>query len=315
MTTDITYSVHISYKGQIHTLNLPPNATFAETKAILAERFSLPVEFQKLIVKGKSAFHDGDSIESIGLRDGSKAMLVGTSAQSVQSIQDASARAVERAKRDAAAQRTVNKRGGAGGAQAMPSRFGSIETLPEFADPAAARALLTRLSNDPAIRQIMASKSWSVGVLMELHPQRDALILGYNRNRGHSIALRLRTDALDGFRHYPEVVKVLLHELAHMVHDEHDGHFHQLNRELNVLYKKYSGRPLGSRGAVANTGWQSEEAVDAPFEGGSFTLGGKAVNEGRSRRDILADAADRRLTKEEIAMDASCGSSGAHQTT
>ncbi|KAJ3140527.1 hypothetical protein HDU90_007827 [Geranomyces variabilis] len=312
MTTDITNAVHISYKGQVHTLNLSPDATFAETKAILAEILSLPVEFQKLIFKGKSAFHDDDTIENIGLRDGSKAMLVGTSAQSVHSIQDASARAVERAKRDAAAQRTVNKRGGA---LAMTSRFGKIETLSEFPDPAAAHALLTRLSMDPAVRQIMASKSWSVGVLMELHPKRDASILGYNRNRGHSIALRLRTDALDGFRHYPEVVKVLLHELAHMVHDEHDGHFHQLNRELNVLYKEYSGRTLGSRGAVANNGWHSEEAVDAPFEGGSFTLGGKAVDEGRSRREILADAADRRLTKEEIAMDASCGSSGVHQKT
>ncbi|KAJ3160892.1 hypothetical protein HDU86_008254 [Geranomyces michiganensis] len=312
MTTDASYNVFVAYKGKAHQIPLPAQATFGETKAILEAKFELPVQFQKLIVKGKSGFHDHDTIQSIGLRDGSKAMLVGTTAESVEKIQDASARAVERAKRDAAALRTVNKQQ-RGASSAMPSRFGEIQTLPEFPDLAVARALLTRLSNDAAIRQIMAARKWSVGVLKELHPTRDASILGYNQNKGHSIALRLRTDAMDGFRHYPEIVRVLLHELAHMVHSEHDGHFHELNRELNKQYKEYSGRTLGSRGDLANNGWQTKEAVHSAFEGGSFTLGGKAADEGRSRRDILADAAGQRLTKEEIAMDAACGSAGAHQ--
>ncbi len=64
-------------------------------------------------------------------------------------------------------------------------------------------------------------------------------ILGYNENKGMSIALRLRTDDLESFRHYHMIIDTLLHELAHMVHSDHDKHFYKLNRELEkVLFDK-----------------------------------------------------------------------------
>jgi hypothetical protein len=62
----------------------------------------------------------------------------------------------------------------------------------------------------------MKTRKWSVGELIELTPF-EASILGYNRNAGQLIALRLRTDDLSGFRHYDSVRKVLLHELTHNV--------------------------------------------------------------------------------------------------
>ena len=39
-----------------------------------------------------------------------------------------------------------------------------------------------------------------------------------------------------GFRKYPIIIKTLLHELAHMVHSEHDAKFHALNRLLNKVF-------------------------------------------------------------------------------
>lgn len=62
----------------------------------------------------------------------------------------------------------------------------------------------------------MEKYKWSVQHLTELSPS-ERSILGYNRNKGEVIALRLRTDDLKGFRHYPTIRRVLLHELAHMV--------------------------------------------------------------------------------------------------
>jgi len=35
-----------------------------------------------------------------------------------------------------------------------------------------------------------------------------------------------------GFRYYDSIKKVLLHELAHMVHDDHNTAFHEFNRDL-----------------------------------------------------------------------------------
>jgi hypothetical protein len=42
----------------------------------------------------------------------------------------------------------------------------------------------------------------------------------------------------EGFRHYRTIIETLLHELAHMVHSEHEAPFHALNRQLNIEYVK-----------------------------------------------------------------------------
>lgn len=62
----------------------------------------------------------------------------------------------------------------------------------------------------------MKQRKWSVGELTELTPF-ERSILGYNRNAGELISIRLRTDDLSGFRHYDSIRKVLLHELTHNV--------------------------------------------------------------------------------------------------
>lgn len=71
---------------------------------------------------------------------------------------------------------------------------------------------------------------WEVGLLSEMPPEGKVgvsamCILGYNVNAGQEISLRLRTDDLKGFRRYDRIRETLCHELAHMVHSEHDANF------------------------------------------------------------------------------------------
>ncbi|KPV75344.1 uncharacterized protein RHOBADRAFT_7631, partial [Rhodotorula graminis WP1] len=79
----------------------------------------------------------------------------------------------------------------------------------------------------------MLRHEFAVGVLTELHPVLQPTLLGLNTNYGQKVSLRLLTDRLDGTRAYGEVRKVLLHELAHNVHGNHDTGFKELNSQLN----------------------------------------------------------------------------------
>ena len=174
--------------------------------------------------------------------------------------------------------------------------FKKLEPLSAFADIQSARALLQKLRDDSGIIQIMKEREWRVSLLLELHPNQKT-ILGYNQNKGQIIALRLRTDLLDGFRAYREIIRVLLHELAHMIFSEHDSHFHNLNRELNRDYDRYThGNVISSTRINSNN-----ISVD---RGGSFRLGGS--NAQGDMRQILGDAAEKRLTKEEQEVENGC---------
>ncbi|KAJ3393146.1 hypothetical protein HDU92_007977 [Lobulomyces angularis] len=112
-------------------------------------------------------------------------------------------------------------------------KFNAFEVLQEFSDNNKALNYLEKLSVDKGILAIMKKHEWSVGLLKEIHPLRESDILGYNLNKGQAIGLRLRTNKLDGFRHYREVRRVLLHELTHMIHSDHDEKFHNLNKILD----------------------------------------------------------------------------------
>ena len=74
-------------------------------------------------------------------------------------------------------------------------------------------------------------------------------ILGVNINQGQEISLRLRTDDLKGFRKYDKIRLTLIHELAHMVHGDHDNAF----KEFNSLLKREVGALDWRGGAGAKT--------------------------------------------------------------
>ena len=91
---------------------------------------------------------------------------------------------------------------------------------------------------------------------------------------------------------------VLCHELTHNVHGPHDANFWSLCKKLER--EVISLDPFASQSAHALSEeeiYEGEEHVDGGgWEGGTYTLGGEA-HEGVTRRDILADAAMRRLQR------------------
>lgn len=101
-----------------------------------------------------------------------------------------------------------------------------------------ALAIMHRLASDQGIIAIMKKHRWRVGIMTELAPVgyvgiSPKCILGFNKNHGEEISLRLRTDDLKGFRKFESIKKTLLHELAHMLHSEHDANFLALDKQLN----------------------------------------------------------------------------------
>ncbi|KAH0436138.1 hypothetical protein IEQ34_026458 [Dendrobium chrysotoxum] len=104
--------------------------------------------------------------------------------------------------------------------------------------PSKALRIMHVLACDPGIIAIMNKHHWRVGIMTELAPVgyvgiSPKCVLGFNKNHGEEISLRLRTDDLKGFRKYESIKKTLLHELAHMVHSEHDAKFLALEKQLN----------------------------------------------------------------------------------
>lgn len=102
----------------------------------------------------------------------------------------------------------------------------------------------------------------------------------------------------------PAIRNVLCHELTHNVHGPHDANFwslcKKLEKEVVTLdpFSSQSGRALSNEEIYQ----VEEEHVDGGgWEGGTYVLGGSdgsGANQGLSRRDILADAAMRRLQRE-----------------
>ena len=95
-----------------------------------------------------------------------------------------------------------------------------------------AMQLLERLAMDPGVVAVMKERELVVGTLGEMDPIDDRImqhkqgegvcVLGYNTNGGTRIDIKLRTDNLEGFRPYPDLVATLLHELSHNWVSEHN---------------------------------------------------------------------------------------------
>ncbi|KAM5580500.1 hypothetical protein ABKV19_009976 [Rosa sericea] len=107
-------------------------------------------------------------------------------------------------------------------------------------NPPASEALkiMHMLAADPGIVAVMNKHRWHVGIMTEMAPVgyvgiSPKCLLGFNKNKGEEISLRLRTDDLKGFRKYASIKKTLLHELAHMIYSEHDATFYAFDKQLN----------------------------------------------------------------------------------
>lgn len=114
----------------------------------------------------------------------------------------------------------------------------------------AARRLLEKLSTDPGLRAIMKERELVVNTLGELDPIDDRImetmeaktggcLLGYNTNHGLRIDIKLRTDDLQSFRPYPQLVQTLIHELSHNWVEEHDILFWTNYGQMRAEYLYY----------------------------------------------------------------------------
>ncbi|KAG8047707.1 hypothetical protein GUJ93_ZPchr0008g12994 [Zizania palustris] len=142
---------------------------------------------------------------------------------------------------------------------------------------------------------------WRVGIMTEMAPigyvgVSPKCILGFNKNMGEEISLRLRTDDLKGFRKYESIKRTLLHELAHMVHSEHDANFFALNKQLNdeaasLDWTKSKGHMLS--GHKIFDSYEDEFVLEPDNNAVGHKLGGPSSL--ASARMLSGDAAYQRL--------------------
>ncbi|KAK0466834.1 WLM-domain-containing protein [Desarmillaria tabescens] len=291
-------SITVVFRGTSHRITLQPESTLGDLQDQLEKATSVSPSLQKLLYKGKNLKQNRvgqETVVSIGLRNGSKIQMLGTTSVELDGIQvtESEQRRVDRILRERALKAPAYKVRSTGvtNSASLNYRFHQLLPLPHLPNPASAHNLLQRLSDDPAIQHIMQQHQFSVGVLTELAPHEHPELLGLNVNAGQQIKLRLRTDRYDGFRTYKEVRRVLCHELTHNVWGDHDNNFKELNSKLNR-------EP------------SSELEAEARIQvlGGSGSFNRDESNEERRRR--LLDATMARLRKEEQEMEDSCGTAG-----
>ncbi|KAJ2371277.1 hypothetical protein IW150_004662 [Coemansia sp. RSA 2607] len=230
--TDERHWFTLAYKGENQRIDTSDVPTLGALSTHITQHYGIQPEHQKLFTRGPLQGTADTQLIQV-LKAGSKVLLVGTPAVTLEKQhrretqwQEAQTTYAKYAATSSDVRRTVNPTDQANDQYT----FHRLETLPGLPSTDRARALLQRLVRDEGVRGIMRKHEYTVGELRELHPA-ERTILGYNRNRGSVIALRLRTDDLQGFRTYESVREVLMHELAHMVWDAHDERFDRLNRQ------------------------------------------------------------------------------------
>ncbi|KAI9479699.1 WLM domain-containing protein [Coemansia mojavensis] len=268
----------LNYRGQSMSISVD-GMTVGQLHAHIEQLYNIPASNQKLLYKGQ-ILRAENSLVSAMVPSNSKVLLIGTPRAELAKFQEQMTRRqqgqINNAKYRANAASLYRTHDPLGTSDEYG--FGSFEALPISHRQNEALSMLQKLARDQGVKEIMQKHKYRVGVLRELHPQ-ERTILGYNRNRGQVIALRLRTDDLEGFRDYLNVRRVLMHELAHMVWDEHDENFHQLNRqhckEVVDLDWSLRGRTVGTAMDYYEPQTDDAQNVDGgSLKSSGFVLGG-----------------------------------------
>ncbi|KAL8714893.1 MAG: hypothetical protein Q9220_001406 [cf. Caloplaca sp. 1 TL-2023] len=163
------------------------------------------------------------------------------------------------------------------------------------------------------VKPIMRQRGWRVGILTEFFPPEQNL-LGLNWNRGQKICLRLRYPGDERqFLPLEQVVDTMLHELCHNEHGPHNEAFHNLWNQLrdeheSLIRKGYTGEGFLSEGHKLGGGYkripmhEAQRRARAAAEkrrtltaGSGQKLGGAGVRRGQDIRQVIADAAQRRV--------------------
>ena len=314
MIIDVTYR---SNKFQID-LGSSSHLLLLNLKERIYEAVKVPVHVQKLMIRKKlivGTEHDTKPLVEFAFEEWEKISVIGATEQELAQVLSRDQKLKQKTPLKSA--RPYEER-----SSAKPiSMFGTIEVLTHvrYLNQQKALQLMKNLSEDLGVRNIMLAYGWKVSKLLEICPVERPDILGYNMNQGSVIALRLRTNDLSGFRAESVIRRTLVHELTHMVHSEHNHEFWALNRQLNQEvvsrnWTKSGGNQLSSREFYQESGLGSVSGTSAAVSGGVFKLGGKSVPE-KSRRELLADAAQARLSQQEQEEMDSCGQQKSKKTT
>lgn len=82
-----TISFSISFRGTTHGVSLPPDTPLTRLEALLEQLTSVPPTHQKLLFRGKKVQHGDDlTLAQIGLRDGIKVQMLGSTVQEINSL-------------------------------------------------------------------------------------------------------------------------------------------------------------------------------------------------------------------------------------
>ncbi|BBN11846.1 DNA-dependent metalloprotease WSS1 [Marchantia polymorpha subsp. ruderalis] len=281
----------VSYRSKSFQLTFPAGSTVQQLGMKLVELTGVAPHTLKLmlpkrpVLQPMSAQHKSILLHQSGITEGLMVRMMGSSTAEVASVSHDSGKDRVRGfdqEEELARQRSSYD----SSSNPLPKgnyifcEFRTL-TLPGIEltpPPSMALKIMHTLASDRGITAIMNKYRWRVGVMTEMAPVgyvgvSPKCILGFNKNRGQEISLRLRTDDLKGFRKYESIKKTLLHELAHMVHDEHDEKFlaldSKLNREAITLdWTKSRGQTW------SGVKFEEEDAVDG---GGVHKTGGRRL--------------------------------------
>ena len=294
-----TIVVNVSFRNKIYALRLPESATVRDLSVSVREALpTLDLHTMKFIGLSKVPVNPSSSSSSPpppplllnefeSIRKGKKILLVASEMRvlekmkgdekvnvRIRGFEDELKREKRRDVRYASRQ---NKGGGvAYNTSSREFTFHSLRVLPipdGIVEPSKEKtmSILEKLKRDPGVRRVMETHRFSVGLLCEMPPEglvgvSETCILGFNRNQGMEIHLRLRTDDWRGLRRYESIRRVLMHELAHNVISEHNVEFKALNSELVKLCERdwNRGRRVGSGEVYGND--NNDDAYDSLSE-------------------------------------------------
>lgn len=316
----------ITHHGKPYQLSFADGATITDLSDKIASSLSIPPANQKLMISKlgllKPPFKD-PTLSLNSLLD-KKVTVMGATTEELVSINNSAAvasRSMLPATKPRQNVKAYKSHDWKKEQEEALYTFTTLQPLPYLPNPERSLAFLQRLRDDPGIKATMRKHKWTVPLLTEMNPiehtqsnhEGTSRTLGLNRNAGEVIELRLRTDAYDGYRDYKTIRKTLAHELTHNVFGPHDRKFwdlcHQVEKEVEGADWKSGGHSVGGHEYYEGYG-EGEEDIDdhGGWSGGSYVLGveggssgsdsvGSQVQQGLSRREILAKAAEERIRR------------------
>lgn len=298
MESDVRFTVTYNKQPVEVSFDSLDAATVGDLKRRLAELTGVPIENQKLMLKGMLK-DDSKTLAQVGVKEGAKVMMVGVSRDERQKVEALAAPKPLYELRNP--QDREHKE-----PEVVPKkkRFHYINTLP-LPRAEVAQELLERIAADVGISGVMELYGWNVLYLKELSLNQEDK-LGWNVNQGLEISLRLRVDKdhqLE-FRSYEEIKDVMVHELTHMHIGPHDASFYAFNR---LLHQQIAD--IERKEAAKSQKWY--DVMQEAEKKSGYKLGGVSAGEHLAHRpqDLALQAALGRISAREQAITDGCGGS------